>query len=185
MAVDNGSVLIGAPYQVTTGAIQTAAVGTTAPTDAETALTTGWTDSGYVSQDGLNLSMSRSTTNVLDWSLSNVRTIVTEFTGTVGFSYIQTSEAEAKQIFGEDNVTMTTGLMKISVGTELPDRKSWVFNMKDGERRIRIYLPDAQVTNVDAVTFAAGSVITWPVTVSAYPDSTGKSIYIFADGYSG
>ena len=50
-----------------------------------------------------------------------------------------------------------------------------------GEQRILIYVPDGQVTEAGEVTFTKSAAITWPVTLSTYPDADGNSIYIFTD----
>ena len=52
---------------------------------------------------------------------------------------------------------------------------------KDGEQRVLIYVPDGQVTEAGEVTFTKSGAITWPVTLSTYPDASGKSIYIMLD----
>ena len=66
-------VRIGAPDQKVTGAIKHAPVGTTLPTLASIAkagvtLDEAFTGNEYVSEDGLTLSPSMSTTNIKDWS---------------------------------------------------------------------------------------------------------------------
>ena len=53
--------------------------------------------------------------------------------------------------------------------------------MKDGDARIVIVVPDGQITEVGEVTFASNSAVSWPVTLSCYPDSTGTCIYILTD----
>ena len=77
MAIDATNVIVGAPDQsATVGAVNWAAVGTTLPTDARTALPSGWTKGGYVSSDGVTLSIEQGTTSIPDWSLGTVRTLL-------------------------------------------------------------------------------------------------------------
>lgn len=173
----------------TTGAVAVAPEGTAMPTDARTALASTWDDSGYVSEDGLSVTITRSTTPIRDWSKANVRNLLTEFGGAIAVSFLQVDEFAAKRMFGEDNVTVTAAtrdageIIKIGIGAELPPIEAWCFSMKDGEARIRVCVPRGQMTDVNQVDFKpdAGHVIGG--TLATYDDGTGKSIYfIYDDG---
>lgn len=171
----------------TTGAVAVAAVGVTAPADARTALSGSWTTGGYVGEDGLSLSLSRSLTAIKDWSQASVRKALTDFDGTLSVPLMQIDEFAAKEMFGAANVTVTAATtthgnqLAIGIGAELAPVKAWAFNMKDGNRRVRVFCPQAQITEIGDVSFVPGSAHQYPCTLSAYPDSTGKSIYVFYD----
>lgn len=186
--VNSAQVYLPTPDQSgTTGAVAVAALGTTAPTDARTALGASWTTGGYVSEDGITLGLSRSLTNIKDWSQANVRKALTEFDGTVSCAFLQVDEFAAKEMFGASNVTVTAANtthgneLTIKIGAELAPAKSWCWNMKDGDRRVRVYLPNGQVTELGDVQFVPGAGNIYPSTISAYPDANGKSIYVFYD----
>ena len=187
MALDKSNVLIGTPNQLTTGAIAKAAIGTALPTDATTALNASFTDSGYVSENGLSLTPTVSTADIRDWSGTLVRRIIQTFDGTLSWEMLQTDEESLKVAFGDENVTATAATsahgnqLAVSLGAELPERASWVFSMKDGDHRMRIVAPDGQITTVGEVSFTSSAAIVWPVTLSCYPDANGKSIYIYTD----
>lgn len=171
----------------TTGAVAVADIATAAPTDARTALPAAWTTGGYIDENGLSLSLSRSMTAIKDWSQSTVRKALTDFDGTATCNFLQMDEFAAKALFGDGNVTATaattsTGnLLTIAIGAELPEIKSWCFNMKDGDARVRVYMPQAQITEIGDVSFVPGAGNIYPATISAYPDGNGKSIYVFYD----
>ena len=159
------------------------------PADARTALTSAWDDSGYVSEDGLSVTITRSTTPIRDWSKAAVRNLLTEFGGAIAVSFLQVDEFAAKRMFGEDNVTVTAAttttseVIKISIGAELPPIEAWCFSMKDGDARIRVLVPRGQMTDVNQIDFKpdAGNIIGG--TLTAYDDGTGNSIYfIYDDG---
>ena len=186
--VKSSQVYLPSPDQSgTVGAVATAALSTTAPTDARTALASAWTTGGYVSEDGITLSLNRSLTTIKDWSQASVRKALSEFDGTLQFSMLQVDEWGAKEMFGSTNVTKTAAnsthgeQLKISIGAELAPAKSWCFSMKDENRRVRVYLPNAQVTELGDVQFVPTAGNVYPCTISAYPDATGKSIYVFYD----
>lgn len=185
-------VRIGAPEQKTTGAIKHAPVGTTLPvlSDIGTSgvtLDPAFVGDEYVSEDGLTLSPSMSTTNIKDWSGTVVRKLLEEFDGTLSWSMISTNEDTLKIAFGDDYVTSAAATLahgaqvRAALGAHLPDTQSWVFLMKDGDARVVIVVPNGQITEVGDVTFVSNNAIGWQVTLSTYPDSDGNSIYIMTD----
>jgi len=185
-------VRVGAPDQKTTGAIKHAPLGTTLPSLSDISISgvvldTEFTGDEYVSEDGLTLTPSMSTTDIKDWSGSVVRKVLESFDGTLSWTMISTNEGALGVAFGADHVTandpsQTHGKqMRVELGAHLPEAQSWVFLMKDGDARIIILVPNGQVTEVGEVTFAANSAVGWGVTLSCYPDSDGESIYILTD----
>ena len=100
---------------------------------------------------------------------------------------ISTNEGAVGVAFGKDHVTSNAATdshgnqLKVELGAHLPESRSWVFLMKDGDARIVILVPEGQVTEVAEVIFAANAAIGWQVTLSTYPDSNGQSIYILTD----
>lgn len=185
-------VRIGAPEQKTTGAIKHAPVGTTLPVLSDigasgVTLDPAFVGDEYVSEDGLTLSPSMSTTNIKDWSGAVVRKLLEEFDGTLSWTMISTNEDTLKIAFGDDYVTSAAASsahgaqVRAALGAHLPDTQSWVFLMKDGDARVVIVVPNGQITEVGDVTFVSNNAIGWQVTLSTYPDSDGNSIYIMTD----
>lgn len=188
MTVDSQNIFIGSPDQLTTGAVQTADLGTTAPTSAREVLSTdSWNDSGYVDENGVTLSQNRSTTSIKDWSGANVRTLLDEFTGTVQYAEMETTYESACRMVGAAHVTKTEATaehgtqLKIALGPQLPPARAWVFSMKDEDRRLRIYIPNGQVTAVENTSFVRNDAVKWNFTITANDDGTGHSIYILTD----
>lgn len=186
MAIDVSKVLVGAPNQKTTGAIMDAPLGTALPTSA-TAATTGFTGSGYITEDGLSLTIDRSTKDLTDWSGATVRKVLENFDGTLSWSEMEMSYEALCHAFGKENVKKVVATkdhgeqITVEVGAELPEARSWVFNMVDGNNAMRVVVPNGQVTEIDEITFAATDSINLPLTLACYPDSNGKSIYIYTD----
>ena len=185
-------VRVGAPDQKTTGAIKSAPVGTTLPTLASISpsgvtLDSAFTGNEYVSEEGLTLAPSMSVTDIKDWSGSVVRKVLESFDGTLSWTMISTNAGALGVAFGAENVTSQSAgathgnQTKTSLGAHLPEPRSWVFLMKDGDARIVIVVPKGQVTEVSEVTFAANAAVGWGVTLSCYPDESGESIYIYTD----
>ena len=185
-------VRIGVPEQNVTGAIKNAPVGTTLPSLSDVkvsgvTLDQAFVGDEYVSEDGLTLTPSMSTTEIKDWSGSTVRKVLESFDGTLAWTMISTNENSLGVAFGDKYVTHNEAAADhgeqtmVSLGAHLPEARSWAFLMKDGDARIVILVPNGQVTEVGEVTFAASQAVGWGVTLSCYPDESGESIYIMTD----
>lgn len=185
-------VRIGAPEQSVTGAIKNAPLGTTLPTLSSitkqgVTLDNAFTGDEYVSEDGLTLTPAMSTTDIKDWSGATVRKVLESFDGTLSWTMISTNASALGIAFGADHVTTQTATtthgaqIRAELGAHIPEARSWVFLMKDGDARIVIVVPNGQVTEVGEVTFASNAAVGWNVTLSCYPDSSGESIYVMTD----
>ena len=181
MAVDSKKIIIGAPDQATTGAVAFADIGTSLPTTAGATLSGSWTDCGYVSEDGVAVTPSFSTTDIKDWSRATVRTLLDEFTGEVKFAFIQTDYNSLCGIFGADNVAQSGSALTVKIGARMAPAKAWCFSMKDGDARARICLPNAQPVIDGDLTFVANEPITWSVSLKCAADENGDAIIILAD----
>ena len=188
MPINVANVIVGAPDQsATTGAVNWAPLGTTLPTDARTALPSTWKSGGYVNSDGVTLSLDQGTTSIDDWSLGHIRQLLESFTGTVTFTFVQTDYDTLCMLFGEDNVTQTAAtttsgaLIHVAIGPELAPSQAFVFNMKDGDQRVRLALPNAQPTIDGELVFRANEPISWSVSLDCGQDANGKCIYFMYD----
>lgn len=188
----NSDVRVGAPDQSTTGAIKYAPIGTPLPslssiTPAAVVLDQAFQGNEYVSEDGLTLTPSMSTTEIKDWSGATVRKVLESFDGTLSWTMISTNASALGIAFGASHITTNSATashgkqVMAELGAHLPERQSWVFLMKDGNARIVILVPDGQVTEVADVTFASNAAVGWNVTLSCYPDESGECIYILTD----
>ena len=185
-------VRIGAPEQGVTGAIKHAPLGTAIPTLADikkagVTLNQAFAGDEYVSEDGLTLAPSMSTTEIKDWSGETVRKVLESFDGTLSWTMISTNQGALSIAFGSGHVTTQAAAtdhgaqVQAALGAYLPEEQAWVFLMKDGDARIVIAVPDGQITEVGEVTFASNAAVGWNVTLSCYPDTSGNSIYIMTD----
>lgn len=190
MTLDAAKVLVGAPdQQQTTGAIRTGDVLTTIPGtfDEAKAVLDAMTGSGYVSEDGVELSQDMSTADIREWGRNIVRKMLDSFDGTVAFTLIQADEEGWKQAIGDEYVTKKAATstrgeqLHVKMGAHLAPAKSWGFAIKDGDARVIVLIPNGQVTTLDTITFSATEAIALPITVSAYDDGTGNSIHVYTD----
>lgn len=185
-------VRVGLPEQGTTGAILSAPLGTAIPdltdiTKDGISYNSAFTGNEYVSEDGLTLTPTMNTTDIKDWSGATVRKLISSFDGTLGWTMISTNENQMKLTFGDKYVTSKAATtthgnqVKAALGAHLPDPKTWLFLMKDGDARMVIAVPNGQITELSEVTFNSTNAVGWGVTLSTYPDENGHNAYILTD----
>ena len=188
--VNAKKVFIGLADQSTTvGALARGAAIASAPADYTTAVTaiSGFTTSGYISEEGASLSTSVNVTDIREWNRAAVRRILEQFDGTISCTLIQLDEEGAKQCFGSSNVTKVAAnsthgeQLKIALGAHLDSPQAWALRIKDGNAKMIVLIPNGQVTSGVDITFAANTAISLPITISANDDGTGNSIYIYSD----
>jgi len=174
-------VYVGSPDRIT-GAIMSAAKGSTLPTDASSAPDAAFVDSGYISEDGCTLSDAQTWNDIKDWGGDTVRRIKSESQVTIAFSFLEVNVNSAKAAFGDDNVTDTSGSLAIKINVKEPPRKAWLVNMLDGDRKMRITVADGQITDRGDLTFTRSGAVLIPVTLTCYPDENGDTAIIYAEG---
>jgi hypothetical protein len=193
MAPSTSKILVGAPDRVT-GAIMAAPVGSTLPTNATTAPDAAFDDLGYISEDGLSLSQASSWETIRDWGGDQVRKFLSDFTGTLSWTFLETNDDALEAMYGAANVTVTAAgasagkLTAVKLNATEPVSKAWIFNMADSvapggdvARKVRIVVPIAQITERGDLSFSKNAAVMYPVTLEAYPDASGNSAYIYTD----
>ena len=167
-----------------TGAIYYAPLGTTLPTDAKTALDAAFKGVGYISEDGLTRSQSRSSNDIKEWGGGVVTTVQTEYKESFKFKMIETlSDIVQKAVYGEKNVTgkldgITTASMTVKHNALDPVANAWVIDtvMLDGTLS-RIVVPNAKITELGDLAYKKDSAIGYDVTLSAMLDVNGNTSY--------
>ncbi len=183
------NITLGAPEQSTTGAVLSAPSGTALPTSAVDALNAAFESSGFVTEDGVNIEYDQTKTTLRDWSAKARRTIIENTEAKVTFALMEISEEGLVQAFGSAAVTKVAATsahgtqLNVAITGDLPDPRIWCFNMKDGDRRVRLVIPNGQVTALPNMTFTAGDAITIPIEITGYPDANGQvAIFMNDDG---
>ena len=154
-----------------TGMFYHAPAGTALPTDPTDTLTSAWVHVGDVSDEGITLSIEKSTENLRNWANAVKRVILTEHSETIQAPIMDTTEEALKTVMGEDNVSNTNGVITVNLSSgKLPDEEAFLWVMKDGDDMIMIGCTRGQVSAVESVTFAPGSAINWTPTITAMGD---------------
>jgi hypothetical protein len=188
MAVDysTDTVYVGVPDRIV-GSVMKAPRGTALPTDATAAPDVAFVGCGYITEDGCTLADAQDWTDIKDWGGDTVRRIKSTSDVTIATTFLEINADSAKAAFGDDNVTVTPGSptkgtsLKIKINVSQPERASWIINMLDGERHLRIVIPDGQVTERGEMQFTRTSAVVIPVTIAAAPDDNGDTAIIYTD----
>jgi hypothetical protein len=166
-----------------TGQLYKAPLGTTAPTNSTDALDPDFVGLGYVSEDGVTEGWSDSVDNIVAWQgATTVRSSRTETTATLACMLIQTrgSVLEAFHI-GSNVGEPSAGNFRIDVLPTQADPSAWALDVIDGTKHIRIYVGNGEITERGEITYANGSAIGFPITITCYPDSSGILMVKFSD----
>lgn len=163
----------------TTGAIYVGATSATAPTGADSSLT-GFTELGYVSQDGVTETRDRSTNQIRAWQNSDlVREVVTEATATFQCVLLETTAETLSAYYGA-TVDPADGSIEIDPSAT-GGRQSFVIDLVDGTDAIRTYVPSGEILSVGEQVYQNGEPVGYDVTITAYASAAG---YSFKKWYS-
>jgi hypothetical protein len=190
MGVDISKTYMPEPVQnATTGAIQVAPYGTACPDSARSVLTTPWADGvGYVGADGITISGLIAAGDVIrEWGLTPIRVAKGEAEPSITIPVMQLDEAFFKLMTSDDDVQVTeatsdTGeVIKVGFNGNVGQTKAWSFSMKDCNRRVRIFAPNASITETDDITAVPSDIMRISAKLSLNADTDGKFLYFIFD----
>lgn len=153
-----------------TGRISVGTATAAAPTDAKTALGTGWTDLGYASDDGVTQTIDRSTEKIKAWqNADTVREVVTDASASFKFTLLETSKAAVSLYYG--TAVATDGSLVV-IPSQAGPAAPFILDIIDGADLIRVYAPSAQVSEVGDIVYKNGEAIGYEITITVYPSTT-------------
>ena len=154
-----------------------------APTDATTALATGFTALGYITDDGAVISRDSDSNDTNAWGGDLVLHTNGGKTTTIEFTMIEQSEDVARLVFDPDNVTVdsTTGNITISDKGWNDNSYPYVIDtiLKDGRSK-RHYIPKAIISGIDDETLDDSDPDGYDTTLTCMRNADGEfhKIYI-------
>ena len=167
------------------GMFYTAAAGTAIPTTLSS-IPSAWTEAGFISEDGMELQLSRDVEDIKDWSNTIRRTVLTDHDEKASGTCISTTAAALAELFGSGNVTTSGSTVTVNLSaSELPPQKAYLFVMKDGDDLMCFGCSYGQISVSDNVSFAAGDAIAWPFEITATGTSGMQFIKVGATGATG
>ena len=162
------------------GAIFSAPIGTTLPTDATTALAAAFNALGYVSQDGLVHSNSMTREKFRAWGGDIVDTEVTEKTDTFKFTLLESLNADVlKFVHGSGNVAgaLATGLTVKGNGIDPGEHSIAVEMILRGGGAKRIVIPRGVLSELGDVVYRDNEVIGYACSILCIADTDGNTYY--------
>lgn len=180
------NVIVGKP--LATGGALVAPVGTALPTNETTALNVAFVAVGYVTDSGVVKSENRDSSTIIAWGGDTIAAIQKSFTTTFKLSLAEFLNGSSQAlIYGSAAVTVTAATItagtktKVAVSAATSPHNSWVFEIRSGVAKLRIVLPNAQITEVGDVSFTDEDIAANEITLTLFPDSSGNYYYTYAD----
>ncbi|MCH4015037.1 MAG: phage tail protein [Solobacterium sp.] len=163
-----------------TGAIFSAPLGSTLPTDATTALDKAFVCMGYAGDDGVTNSDAPDTDTVKAWGGDTVLIINNGKADTFKLKLIEALNPEVlKAVYNSSNVTGTLADgLTVKANNDDGEHRVWVIEMiMRGNVAKRIVIPDAVISDMDDISYTDSDETGYDVTLTAMPDSDGNSHY--------
>lgn len=148
------------------------------PTDATTALTSAWTNTGYISEDGLTNSQEADTESFNAWGGDEVYIGQTSRSETFTLAFIETNDTVLKTIYGNDNVTgnIDEALTVLHNSEETPYQSFCFEILIRGTHVKRLVVPYGRVTDIGDITYTDSDLIAYEITINALPYE-GNTVY--------
>lgn len=170
------STFIGAPIKAVGGALS-APLGTALPTDAKTPLAPEFRALGLIGEDGVSEAETRDTEVIRAWGGTVARIMQTEYGIEVTMTFLERTDEVLKEVRGQNNVSTSGDTRTVLRNSEPLEQRSYVLEIKDGSKSLRVVYPIAQVSSVGDVTYAHSDLIRYEVTLQCFEDESGQTAY--------
>ena len=162
------------------GAVFRAALGSTLPTDATTALDAAFKSMGYCSEDGVTNSNSPDSTDIKAWGGDTVLNIQESKDDTWQMTLIEVLNPDVlAAVYNSSNVsgTLATGITVTANATE-SEAAAWAIDMvlRDGAVKM-VVIPNGKISEVGDIEYTDSDAVGYEVTITAMPDTSGNTHY--------
>lgn len=180
MSNDNNSLAVTVGKPKVGGSVYRAPLGTTIPTDAVTALAAAFKCLGYISDEGITNTDSRTVETIKAWGGDPVLNVLTEKQDTWKMKLIEAMNLDVlKTVYGDSNVTgaLATGAA-VSVNATGDTPHIYIIEMVYNNSTVkRVVLPVATLTELEDIIYVDGEAVGYGITLSCVADSSGNTHY--------
>jgi hypothetical protein len=151
-----------------------APVGTTAPANVNTAPTTPWQTLGYLSEDGVKVTQSTDSENIMSWQTKTpLRSFVTSREVMLEFTMLELSKRNFELYFGQKiEDTADPAEFSVTVRGDAPAYQyAILLDLIDGDLITRFVYPRASLNSAGDMEITQSGAIGLPVTMSAQDDN--------------
>lgn len=162
------------------GAIYSAPLGSTLPTDATSTLDSAFKSLGYISEDGLKNENSPESESIKAWGGDTVAVVQSDKPDVFKYTLIEATNIDVlKEVYGDDNVagTLSTGIEIKANAIELEEHCLVIDMVLKGGVLKRIVIPNGKVTEIGEISYADADAIGYETTLQAVPDTDGNTHY--------
>lgn len=161
------------------GGIYRAPIGTIVPTAADAQLDAVYKNLGYISEDGVTNSISKTSQQIKEWGGDVVKNVNTGQTDIFKLKFIESLNPEVlKTIYGNSNVTVADdGKIAVAVNAKDTGEAIYVIDMiQSGGALKRIVIPRGTITALGDIVYKGDTAVAYDVTISTGLDS-GKNTH--------
>lgn len=153
--------------------IWVAPVGTAMPATVNTAPADPWNTLGYLSEDGVKVSQSTDSQNIMAWQTKTpLRSFVTSREVSLEFTMLELSKRNFQLYFGQKMDAADEAEFSITVrGDEPAHQYAILLDLIDGDLITRLYYPRASLSQAGDMEVTQSGAIGLPVTMAAQDDN--------------
>lgn len=167
------------------GGIFVAPASTALPTDASTALADAFKLVGFISEDGISKTESKTVGEIKEWNGAVVDTTVTDFKVEWKIKFIEALNVDTlKLIYGAENVMEVTNdnrKITVKVNGSDPDEHVVVINLAVKGGKQRIVIPRGKIKELGQIVYNAKDPVAYDATLSALADALGNCEYEYTE----
>lgn len=177
------NILVGAPEVKASGGFVIGKPVTSAevPTDALAELPAAMDRKtlGFIGEDGVTKTVNRETEKIKDWNGDTAIVLDTEHSVVLKTTFLEAGNPTVlTTVYGNDNVDIDGSTITTKDTADSLPHFSCCFEIKAAsDRKIRVFVPDGQVTSIGDVSFVKSDLVKYEVEIECFPDDQGVKLY--------
>lgn len=181
-ATANNTANVSAGKGLKGGYLYSAPTGTTLPTDITSKLDDAFKVLGYISEDGITVSVEEDSNDLVDMNGDIMDSAYSNRAETIAFKLAEMKAGVFKTQYGEINVTDENGLITIKHNGDNHDSASYVFELVlKNNRRWRMVVPSAKLSELGDLTISSSELCQRELTLKCSVDSAGNTMYDYME----